>query len=241
MNALLHLRAILHTALLSLLLVACEHSAVSPELEVDNVLLLEDMLSEATKLYTSDKSGGFEEAIEKFNFVLEHDSDNCFEDAYFYLANIYLSQENNESARQILIEGKKRYSELGDGRCILDIIQRFDLYLQNMSVDETLGKPIFIAYDHGPEPVGGLDAIQRNLEYPQEALVMGKEDTVVVQVSVNCFGHACLTRVNDNEHLGSMVMAARKAVKSVMWQPAMQRAEPVRVWTMVPVVFKLDE
>jgi len=135
-----------------------------------------------------------------------------------------LTQSNRGQARKILVQGKKRYSKLGrDEGCISDIIQRFDKHLERMSPDLLLGSPIFVAYDEPPTPIGTFAAIHRNLEYPQDDIDMGIEGRVTVLGSVDCFGHACLTRVIEGGQLLSMDVAARKAVKSVMWKPGMQR------------------
>ena len=222
------------------MIMACEH-ALEPSFDFGDILFLDDTFTEAEQLYRVGGSSNFDLAVEKFKLVLKHDSENCFEDAYFYLANIYLTQTNREQARKILVQGKERYSKLGDEGCISHIIQRFDQYLERMSPDSLLGSPIFVAFDEAPTPIGGFAAIQRKLEYPQDAIDMGIEGRVTVHVSVDCFGHACLTRVIEGGQLPSMDIAARRAVKSVVWKPATLRNKPIRLWVAVPVIFRLGD
>ncbi len=218
------------------IIMACEH-ALEPAFDLDDVLFLEDTFTEAEQLY---RTAGFDLAIEKFNLVLRYDLQNCFEDAYFYLANIYLMQDNPNQARNTLIQGKKRYSKLGDEGCVSGIIRRFDSYLERMSPDSLFGPPTFVPFDEPPVPIGGFAAIQSNLEYPQDAIDMGIEGEVIVKALIDCFGHACLTQVISGGQLPSMDVAARKAAKSVMWKPAMQRNQPLRVFVTVPVIFRLS-
>lgn len=220
-------------------IIACEHT-LEPAFDFSDILFLEDTFMEAEQLYSTGDPDALDLAINKFKLVLKHDTENCFVDAYFFLANIYFIRNNSSQAKDILLQGKELYSKLGEQGCISDIIQRFDEYLERMSPDSLIGSPIFVAYDVAPSPVGGFGEIQGNLEYPQDAIDMGIEGRVIVQVLIDCLGHPCMTRVLKSGSLPSMDTAARKAIKSLTWKPALQRNNPVRVWVAIPVIFRLD-
>jgi protein TonB len=220
------------------IIMSCEQ-ALMPASGPEDILFVEETFAAAEELYRKGGAGNFDLAVEKLKLVLRYDAQNCFEDAYFYLADIYLAQNNREKARNILSRGKARYKRFRGRGCTAAIIRRFDAYLERMSPESKAGPSIFVAFDKRPFPVGGLKEIQRNLEYPKDAIDKGIEGKVIVNILVDCFGHPCKTRISSGGQMQSMDIAARKAVKSVKWKPATQQRRPVKVWVSVPVVFKL--
>ncbi len=105
--------------------------------------------------------------------------------------------------------------------------------------EEDESAQIFVAYDEPPEPMGGFEAIQRNLKYPEIARKAGVEGTVFVQVLVDVKGQVVDTRVVKSLGNNGCDEAAIDAIKKVKWKPAMQRDRPVKVWISIPVRFKL--
>jgi len=97
----------------------------------------------------------------------------------------------------------------------------------------------FIPHDEPPQPVGGYTAIQRSLTYPEIALKAGVEGQVLVWAFVDKHGNVTNTLVKKSLGNNGCDEAAVKAIKSVKWKPAKQRDDPVGVWVMVPVEFKL--
>ncbi len=97
----------------------------------------------------------------------------------------------------------------------------------------------FIPHDEPPRPVGGYSAIQRNLTYPEIALKAGVEGKVLVWAFVDKTGNVTETLVKQSLGNNGCDEEAVKAIKSVKWKPAKQRDDPVGVWVMVPVEFKL--
>ncbi|NQT25290.1 TonB family protein [candidate division KSB1 bacterium] len=99
---------------------------------------------------------------------------------------------------------------------------------------------VFVSYDSPPEPIGGFEAIQKNLRYPELARKAGIEGRVIIYVQVDENGDAIRTRVIQSlgENNGCDE-AAIEAVKAVKWKPAMQRDQNVKVWIAVPIDFKL--
>lgn len=101
--------------------------------------------------------------------------------------------------------------------------------------------PIFVAYDSPPEPIGGFEAIQRNLVYPEIARKAGVEGRVIVHVLIDERGNVVATRILKSLGNNGCDEAAVAAIKSVKWKPAMQRDRPVKVWVAIPVIFKLKD
>ncbi len=101
--------------------------------------------------------------------------------------------------------------------------------------------PIFVAYDSPPEPIGGFEAIQRNLVYPEIARKAGVEGRVIVHVLVDEHGNVVATKILKSLGNNGCDEAAVRAIKSVKWKPAMQRDRPVKVWVAIPVIFKLKD
>jgi len=99
--------------------------------------------------------------------------------------------------------------------------------------------PIFVAYDEPPQPIGGFQAIQQNLEYPEIARKAGVEGRVVVNVLIDEQGNVIDTEILKSLGNNGCDQAAIEAIKSVKWKPAKQRDKPVKVWVGIPVVFRL--
>ena len=89
-----------------------------------------------------------------------------------------------------------------------------------------------------PEIVGGLEALQRLVEYPEDARVAGAEGTVVVQFVVRADGS-----VTDLEAVRSpdarLSHAALEAVRAARFTPGRHRGRAVSVRLAVPIGFRL--
>ena len=104
-------------------------------------------------------------------------------------------------------------------------------------VDES--STIFVAYDEGPQPIGGFAAIQSKLQYPEIARKAGVEGRVYVNVLIDVNGNVVDTKILKSLGNNGCDEAAVAAIKSVKWIPAKQRDRAVKVWVGIPVVFKL--
>lgn len=97
----------------------------------------------------------------------------------------------------------------------------------------------FIPYDEAPEPIGGFEAIQRNIVYPEIAQEAGIEGTVVVQAYVNEFGVVTECIILKGMPNTGLEEAAISAIKKTRFKPAKQRDRNVGVYISIPVIFKL--
>jgi protein TonB len=96
---------------------------------------------------------------------------------------------------------------------------------------------VFVPHDEPPVPIGGFDAIQDRLRYPDFARKAGVEGKVLVYALIDVDGTVANTKVMQS--LVGCDEAALTAIKAVRWKPGMQRDRPVKVWVMVPVEFRL--
>ncbi len=105
--------------------------------------------------------------------------------------------------------------------------------------DDGTPKVRFIPYDEPPEPVGGSQAILRNIIYPEIAREAQIEGTVIVQAFVNKKGVVTECVIMKGIPNTGLNEAAIKAIKKTRFKPAKQRDRDVGVWIAIPVVFRL--
>jgi protein TonB len=98
---------------------------------------------------------------------------------------------------------------------------------------------IFIVVERMPELVGGLEALQRNIVYPEIARLAGIEGRVTVQFVIDERGNV-LNPVVVRGIGGGCDEAAVDAVKKAKFTPGMQRGRPVKVSYTLPVTFRLS-
>ena len=104
-------------------------------------------------------------------------------------------------------------------------------------IDEDM--PIFIPHDEPPEPIGGYEAIQSKLVYPEIARKASIEGKVVIQAKIGVDGKVNKTVIVISLGPNGCDEAAAAAINAVKWKPAMQRDRPVEVWVAVTVDFRL--
>ncbi len=90
-----------------------------------------------------------------------------------------------------------------------------------------------------PQPVGGFDAVYKNISYPEMAKKAGVEGKVYLLVYINEKG-----KVDDVKVLkgigGGCDEAAVNGIKEVRFTPGKQNGVPVKVKLSLPITFKLN-
>jgi len=120
----------------------------------------------------------------------------------------------------------------------------FDSFLEapppppQQQVEEEQEEDFFVVVEQMPELIGGLQAIQREIKYPERALRAGIEGRVYVQFIVSERGDV------ENPHVirgigGGCDEEALRVVSEAKFVPGMQRGRPVRVQFYLPVVFRI--
>ncbi len=96
----------------------------------------------------------------------------------------------------------------------------------------------FVAVEEMPYPIGGVQAIQNLIVYPDIAKRAGIEGKVYILAYVNEEGIVEKTEVLKGIG-GGCDEAAEYAVKHTKFSPGIQRGKPMKVKVSVPVIFKL--
>lgn len=97
----------------------------------------------------------------------------------------------------------------------------------------------FEVVEEMPEPIGGIEAIQKKIVYPEIAKRAGVEGRVYILAFVDENGNVTKTEILKGIGAGCDE-AAEKAVRDTKFKPGKQRGKPVRVKVAVPIIFKLN-
>lgn len=98
----------------------------------------------------------------------------------------------------------------------------------------------FVVVEEMPELIDGLESIQQEIRYPQEAIDLGIEGRVYVQFIVNRNGDVENPKIIRGIG-GGCDEAAIEAVRHARFKPGKQRGEPVPVLYSLPIIFRLSE
>lgn len=91
-----------------------------------------------------------------------------------------------------------------------------------------------------PYPIGGIQALNDLIVYPEIAKRAGVEGKVYVLAYVNEEGTVIKTEIIKGIG-GGCDEAAEYAVKHTKFSPGKQRGKPTKVKVMVPIIFKLSD
>jgi periplasmic protein TonB len=97
----------------------------------------------------------------------------------------------------------------------------------------------FVAVEEMPEPIGGIQAIQSKIVYPEIAKRAGVEGKVYVLAFVNEQGEVADAKIIKGIGAGCDE-AALNAVLQTKFSPGKQRGVPVKVQVSIPIIFKLQ-
>jgi TonB family protein len=106
--------------------------------------------------------------------------------------------------------------------------------------DPYANKVIHYTADQNPELIGGLEAIQRRVRYPETARRAGIEGRVYVQFVVDEEGNAVYPRVTRGIGGGADEEALR-VVSHAKFTPAFKNGRPVKIHYALPVFFELSD
>lgn len=93
--------------------------------------------------------------------------------------------------------------------------------------------------DDMPFPVGGMEAILKNIVYPEDAAADSIEGRVYVLAFINENGDVVKTEVIKSDH-SVFNEAAVSAVNKVRFTPAKIKGKNVKAQITVPIMFKLQ-
>ncbi|HMN50418.1 MAG TPA: energy transducer TonB [Ignavibacteriaceae bacterium] len=93
--------------------------------------------------------------------------------------------------------------------------------------------------DKYPEPIGGIEAMIKNVVYPISAKEAGVEGKVFVKAIIDEQGNVTETSIlkSVNEDCDK---AAMDAIKKTKFTPGIKDNKPVKAEVVIPVMFKLS-
>ena len=97
---------------------------------------------------------------------------------------------------------------------------------------------IFVVVEQMPELIGGLSGLQKQIVYPQMAILAQIEGRVIVQFVIDKTGSVGTVEVVRGIGGGCDEEAVR-VIRTAKFKPGLQRGKPVSVKYSIPVVFNL--
>lgn len=102
---------------------------------------------------------------------------------------------------------------------------------------------VFKFVEHMPEPIGGMEAMQRwlaaNIRYPKWALDSDVDGIVYVEFVINTDGSISDAKVIRGIGFGCDEEAIRAVENMPAWKPGTQNGNAVRVKTTIPIKFEV--
>jgi TonB family protein len=144
--------------------------------------------------------------------------------------NLYGSKAKNGALKITLNNPEKAFSDLKDEEML--VVQK--------SQPDPEKTDFYHAVENMPELKGGLAALQKKINYPEEASNAGEQGRVIVRFIVNEQG-----AVEDPEVVKGVSEAldqeAIRVVKQAQFKPGMQDGKPVKVQYSLPISYKLPD
>lgn len=97
----------------------------------------------------------------------------------------------------------------------------------------------FMMVENMPQPVGGVQAIQQNVKYPEIMRRAGIEGTVYIEAFVDEAGTVVRTAVVKGVH-PALDKAAADALLKTKFQPGQHQGKAVKVRVSIPIRFRLN-
>lgn len=106
------------------------------------------------------------------------------------------------------------------------------------SKQQIISSDFFVAVDESPGPVGGMEAIQKKITYPEIAKRAGIQGKVFVKAYVDESGNVVKVEILKKAH-PALDSAAVDAVMKTKFNPGRQKGKPVKTQISIPIVFAL--
>lgn len=172
--------------------------------------------------------------------------------AFFEKNNLLIGKKKNEPANYIItfktagitgLLGKEDSTHLSigfeDGKMVSrNFTFPYDEQPSFPNQSSNNEKIYFYNVDKMPEPIGGMEAIQKKITYPEIAKRAGIQGKVIVKAYLNESGVAIKGEVIQGIGAGCDEVAL-KAVMQTKFNPGMNGNKPVKTQVVIPIVFAL--
>jgi TonB family protein len=95
-------------------------------------------------------------------------------------------------------------------------------------------------FDTPPRIVGGFQALQDKIVYPEEAKRENIEGRVIVEIAISSKGKVTDASIAEGIEQGGLNEAAISAVRKVSFSPALRNEKPIAVRVLFPIQFTLE-
>lgn len=230
--------------IISLSLISCNEVKDQSEIiDFDKIWFSEKMIDTPAQL----PEGVSDRLFDTIAYYMEKEKISQLRVEYNLLVNkngmveqITIEESDNSMMDSIIIASLKNWKFNAGMRSGINVNTIFPLKLHlkvgEASVNE---KDYFVAAEQMPEPIGGIQAIQSKIHYPEIAKRAGIEGRVFVQAFIDEAGNVADAKVIKGVGHG-LDEAALEAVKQTKFTPGKQKGEPVKVQVSIPIVFKLQ-
>jgi protein TonB len=93
--------------------------------------------------------------------------------------------------------------------------------------------------DKFPEPIGGIEAMIKNVAYPVSAKEAGIEGKVLIKTIIDEKGNVVETEILESVN-ADCDKAAMDAIKKTKFTPGIKDNKPVKAEVVMPIMFKLS-
>ena len=167
-------------------------------------------------------------------------------DGFYMITNVPPGSWNVKVQHLSYALQEKTISVKGDEEIVLDFeLKRKDqsevFTAQKMEQDPKDTAIYFVAVENLPEPIGGIEAIQRNVAYPEIVRRAGIEGTAYVEAFINEDGQVARTAIVRSAGHPALDSSAAGAVAQARFKPGTQRGKPVKVRLAIPIRFRLSK
>ncbi len=97
----------------------------------------------------------------------------------------------------------------------------------------------YVAVENMPQPIGGIQAIQQNVHYPEIMRRAGIEGTVYVEAFIDETGTVIRTGIVKEVH-PALDKAAADAVSKTKFEPGLHQGKPIKVRLSIPIRFRMS-
>lgn len=230
--------------IISLGLISCnEVKDQSKNIDFDKIWFSEKMIDTPAQL----PEGVSDRLFDTIAYYMEREKISQLRVEYNLLVNkngmveqITIEESDNSMMDSIIIASLKDWKFNAGMRSGINVNTIFPLKLHLKVGESSINeKDYFIAVEQMPEPIGGIQAIQSKILYPEIAKRAGIEGRVFILAFIDENGDVANAKVIKGIGAGCDE-SALDAVKQTKFTPGKQKGKPVKVQVTIPIQFKLQ-
>lgn len=181
------------------------------------------------------ENGKREGPVSKFDSTGNHTEDIIFEDGFRIGQEFLLVGEYRQvDYQKYLAEWKQRQQQKVSKEDELSLPPKGE-----EKIDYEEDPAYYQNVEVMPEPIGGMEALNKRITYPKAALEKKIEGIVNIRTFIETSGEVSIAEIVEPIH-PLLDEAARLAVYYTRFKPGLQRGKPIKVQMIIPIEFKID-